>query len=231
LQVRDVSKEHDEVSVRPDFLNGFNPESGHALRNKILTEFEIARLHNNRTDRRVALDVMAGLKPHLERMDTDVVQDFCRSAFFGHLKGMATPVPEESQIVLRKFKPQPVRGRLNGNIEKLQNGFQIDGGLEVDIIINGTGHGRINSGFVKSLLDQGLASVNPRLGTLRTDSTGYRLTDSGIAVIGPATHFGIDGMESYAKYCKPCAEEIVHGFLSQQDRIAQPKRALAATAG
>ena len=79
----------------------------------------------------------------------------------------------------------------------------------MDAIVNGTGHGRHNSPILESLKNQGLASVNLHLDTLRTDATGYRLADSGITCIGPATHFGTDGLESFAPNVKAVADFII----------------------
>ena len=210
LQTRNVNLEHGEQHTPPDYLSGVQPKNARALQELIEQEFDRARLAGDRTDRRVALDLMRGLGQHLKQMDLGVVKEFTCSSYFGSLKGRATPVPEESQRVLASLDPTIIKQRLNGNVEKTKTGFLIDGTRNVDVIINGTGHGRHNSPIIESLKYQGLASVNPYLNVLETDETGYRLAESGIAVIGPATHFGIDGMESFAQY----ADNYANGFVA-----------------
>lgn len=235
LATRDVSREPNEISQSPDYLQGFQPTDPEDLRNKINTDFAAARLSGERTDRRVALDLMRDLGGHLEKMDLDVVTQFRRSAYFSWIKGAATPIPPESARILESFNPQIKQGRLNGNVSRIVGGgFNIDlddQQIQADFIINGTGHGRHNSWIIKSLKEQGLTTVNPYLDVLNTDETGYRLTGSGIVVIGPATHFGIDGVESFAQYCEPFAEQFVDRFTAPQQRRAALQATLAATAG
>ncbi len=79
----------------------------------------------------------------------------------------------------------------------------------VDMIINATGHGRHNSPILEGLKEQRLAQYNPITGALDTDKTSYKLNGSGLNVIGPATHIGTDGIESFYVYTKHFAENFV----------------------
>lgn len=218
LNIRDVSIEPNEVSIVPDYLadSRYIPATFKELKGKILHDFDQPSQNNNRSPRRTALDIIKNIRPLLERSSLEFATIFRKSTLHGWLKHTATPPPIESHEKLRAFKPTVIAQKLNGNITRLENGkFSISSntegkeGITVDYIINGTGHGRHNSEIFCDLKEQGLAIVNRKLDILSTDSTGYKLIGSGINCIGPATHFGCDGVESFADNAHRLAQEII----------------------
>jgi hypothetical protein len=230
LDVRDTSIEADEVSIVPDYIadESFIPTSLAELKKVILADFKAAAEAGNRSPRRVALDIMKNIKPLLERVSYDLAVEFKKSAFLSYLKGRATPIPAESKKRLDSFDPIAVKGKLNGNIERLDDGtFRItNDGQEpiiVDYIVNGTGHRRLNHPLIQNLISDGLAELDERFDTLKTDNTGsYKLSGSGINSFGPATHFGIDGMESFAQYVEPFIRETIERFIPQKHSTLPP---------
>ncbi|MCA9383514.1 hypothetical protein KC909_04055, partial [Candidatus Dojkabacteria bacterium] len=81
--------------------------------------------------------------------------------------------------------------------------------VHANYIINATGHGRHNSPILDDLKKHGLAEINPNLGILKTRSNSYTIEPSGIACIGPSTHFGTDGIESFAQYLERYVKDLV----------------------
>lgn len=213
LDTRDVTVEPDEVSIVPDYLadESYVPTNFAQLKAKILADFDTA---TDRSPRRVALDIMKSIKPLLSRVSLDLAKEFRCSGLHSWLKHTATPVPPESQARLEEFDPTVIAGKLNGNIERLDNGtfkISVDGQepVIVDYIVNGTGHGRHNHAIFEDLKAKGLATVDERFDTLATEENGYRLEGAGFNCVGPAIHFGIDGMESFAVYAEKLASDIL----------------------
>lgn len=224
LDIRDVTREPHEFKIPPNYDGRFDVSDAASLEKLIQADFDEARVSGQRTDRRVALDIMAHIRPYLVQMDPTVAALFTRSTFMSILKGKATPIPEFSQKRLLSFNPTLHQGHLNGNISRLKGGAfsiqNLDGEvIQADVIVNGTGHGRCNSKMAKHLIDNGLATSNDALCVLETDETGYRLEGSGIQILGPAVHFGTDGVESFA----PPAERIANHFVSSLDQKSTNK--------
>ena len=215
LDTRDVSVEPNEKSITPDYLvdENFVPQSLEELKEKIQADFDTAALSGERSPRRVALDILRHLKPLLHRIDLELAKEFRCSALHSHIKHTATPVPIDSQQRLQSFDPVTIKGRLNGNVERQQDGsfkIHLDGQepVIVDYIINGTGQGRHNHVIFENLKRQNLAFVDERFDTLATDDSGYKLIGSGINCLGAATHFGCDGIESFAVNAEKLAIEL-----------------------
>lgn len=227
LDTRDVTVEKDEQSITPDFIanEDFIPTNLNELKQAILQDFDQAT--GSRSHRRVALDIMKNIKPLLNRMSFDLAVEFRKSTLHSYIKGKATPVPLESQQRLESFNPTAVKGRLNGNIERLDDGtfkINVDGQdpIIVDYIVNGSGHCRLNQLLIQNLVAQGLSEIDERFDTLKTsDNDNYKLSNSGINCFGPATHFGIDGVESFAQYIKPYIDNVITRFEPNNDNLAQ----------
>jgi len=225
LNTRDVSVEENEQSITPDFITDkdFVPTDLDQLKQAILQDFDQAT--GIRSHRRVALDIMKSIKPLLQRVSFDLAVEFRKSTLHSFLKGKATPIPLESQQRLESFNPTAVKGKLNGNIERLDDGtFKISVGgqapIIVDHIVNGSGHRRLNQPLVQNLVEQGFAEIDERFDTLKTSNEdGYKLSGSGINCFGPATHFGIDGIESFAGYIKPYIDNVIQFFKPSNDNF------------
>jgi uncharacterized NAD(P)/FAD-binding protein YdhS len=213
LSVRDVFREENEINITPgdEFYSQTRKDD---LQRVIFAEFKAAAQYGV-SERRVALDILKNLRPALLNMDRSEAEEFQRSPFMTSLKHTATPIPQQSHARLMALKHNFIQARLEdddispnkaGNRITIKNG---DITLDADLIVNGTGHGRHNAPIFEQLKKDGLARVNPVLGTLDTDKAGYRLTKSNIACIGPSTHVGCDGVESFAKPI----EELVRDLL------------------
>jgi uncharacterized NAD(P)/FAD-binding protein YdhS len=214
LGVRDTSIEEGEQPIRTDLIEALSDDAGLEDVNKaIADQFEKAA-KGGATPRRSAFDIITALKPVLTRISPEVAQVFSRSGECKRLVHTATPIPEESHARLSEFNPQIVAGRFEQeNVMRQEDGtFLVKTGeeiVEVDAIINGTGHGRINHPVIRELLAEGGAQIDARFGTLATNEDGYTLRGSGIACIGPATHWGVDGIESFARSIQPLTKKWV----------------------
>ena len=189
-------------------------------------EFSIAA--HGRSKRRIALDINKNLRKILMRLGSDVAYAFRNSSYMSPIKHHATPIPLESKKRLVLFNPKFIKAKLlEDNITADNNGgFTIIVGNETyqaDIIVNATGHGRHNAPILENLKEQGLAQYNPVMGALDTDRTGYKLINSGISVIGPATHIGTDGIESFYIYTKHFAENFVSNLRRRHLLLWLPK--------
>ncbi len=213
LAVRDVSIEDKEVSMPPNHLLNVDADTDlDGVLQRAQQEFNEVSDHNSM--RRVCLDINKNLKTVLQNLSEDVAEEFLKSPTLAYIKHCATPVPLASKEKLDQLSPNFVQSKIrDDNVSKNDDGsFKISCGddeYEVDVIINATGHGRHNSPILNSLKQADLASVSKRTGVLDTDQTGYRLCESGIAVIGPATHIGTDGMESFAQYAESFAQDFI----------------------
>lgn len=213
LAVRNVSLEDKEISLEPSTLLSLDygstfEEAIHGLKE----EFSTAA--HGRSKRRISLDINKNLKKILMRLGSDVAYAFRNSSYMSPIKHHATPIPLESKKRLALFNPKFIKANLlEGNITADNCGnFTIIAGdktYQTDVIVNATGHGRHNAPILESLKEQDLAQYNPIMGALDTDRTGYKLANSGINVIGPATHIGTDGIESFYIYTKHFAEDFV----------------------
>lgn len=216
LPVRDISIEGNEISIPPESLLNLDKKSSLLDATKALS-YEFNEAAQGRSQRRISLDIQKSIKQILLNLDPNVAVAFRKSAEYIPVKHLATPIPASSKEQLGRFNPTFVKACLDEDqIEKLDNGkFKISTNNDeyiVDAIINATGHGRHNSAIIQTLKKQGLVRVNPVTNTLETDETGYRIPQSGLAIIGPATHLGTDGMESFAKYAQHCAKRMISQF-------------------
>lgn len=219
LSVRDTSIEDREVSLEPNNLLSLDygstfEEAIHGLKE----EFSMAA--HGRSKRRIALDINKNLRRILTRLGSDVAYAFRNSSYMSPIKHHATPIPLASKKRLELFNPRFIKAKLlEDNITPdSSGGFTIVAGNEMyqaDVIVNATGHGRHNAPILESLKRQGLAEYNPVMGALDTNRTGYRLANSGISVIGPATHIGTDGIESFYIYTKHFAEDFVSKLMME----------------
>ena len=212
MNVRDVSLEPSEQSLEPLFLTSSKPHDIFELQRKLRDEFETAPGRRGRSDRRIALDTMRYLGAYLKTINPDIPQAlFKQTRIVANIVRTATPIPEFSAQNLDALKPQFIQGCLKSTSpnyvgERNDGGFTVridNKTIDADIIINATGHGRTNSTIMSHLLKDGLIEKDTLLNTVKQGSDG-RITKSGFFYAGPATHFGIDGMESFA----PTAEKI-----------------------
>ncbi len=213
LGVRDASIEGQEISIPPQGLLSLGYDSTYEEAIECLAQ-EFTSAAQGRSQRRIALDVSKNLRSVLMRLGTDVAHAFRNSSEFSPIKHYATPIPLESHERLKSFKPAFVKSCIKEKdvIPQKDGAFTINAGYEAyiaDVVINATGHGRHNSPILESLKRQNLAQFNPITGALDTDRSGYKLSISGLNVIGPATHVGIDGIESFYVYTKHFAEKFV----------------------
>lgn len=220
LRARDVSVEEHETSIPPVALLALNETSTLDDAKKALS----AEFNENafgRSSRRVALDINRHLRDILESLPLDVAIGFRLSEEFAEVKHLATPVPQESLDRLEELGAQYHKARLNGNITPLPDGtFAINANGQTfiaDVIINATGQGQHNAPIIESLKRQGLAAVDERTGVLATDSSNYESAQSGIRIIGPATHVGTHGIESFYPYTLSVAKDFVRQARTTQD--------------
>ena len=212
LGVRDTSIEEGELPIRTDLIDALSDDTTlEVLNSTIAAQFEKAA-RGGATSRRSAFDIITAMKPVLTRIPQEVATEFTTSGEYRRLVHTATPIPEESHARLNAFNPHIIAGRFEQeNVTRQEDGtFLVKTGgetVEVDAIINGTGHGRINHPVIRELLAEGGVQIDRRFGTLATHEDGYTLRGSGIACIGPATHWGIDGIESFARSIEPLAEK------------------------
>ncbi len=214
LGIRNVSIEKSEISTNPfahnipQFSNSIEMESW------IYNAMQETKERNNVSQRRVALDFAAHIKDALKAQTSSVAREFIKSATLAAIKTAATPLPLISHQKMASFSAQHYAQNFDEHcVSRTKSGqfkLNIDNqDILVDTLVNATGHGRLNNPVIVSLLNQGLARIDEKLGTLETDATGYNLLDSNISCIGPTTHQGIDGIESFAKYVEPLALEMI----------------------
>jgi len=218
MGVRDVSVEQVEKTLSPLFLKQGNPNNLDELHSKLLAEFKTDEGRRGRSDRRIGLDSMKEIGSYLKTIqpehahallkETQIVGSICRNA---------TPLPQFSHDALKTLSPEYKVARLcASDIDETPDGhFDIhinNQRIQADIIINGTGYGRTNSQIMTHLQNDGLAEIDGLLGTVTLEND--KIKGAGFYYAGPATHFGVDGMESFAA----AAENIAH----QITKLLQP---------
>jgi hypothetical protein len=208
LSVRDVAIEANEVGSIPKFILEAGFETADDLRAKVSHAFK-----NAASPRRLALDILKNIGPALKSMDTDEARKFQSSQAMDTIRHAATPVPLQSHVTLSSFNPAFIQANIGENSITVQkDGFVIDAGggrvVHADYIVNGTGHGRHNAPILENLKNNRLAFVNASLNILDIDDTGYRLSGSGIACIGPSTNAGCDGVETFDAPSKLLVEDL-----------------------
>lgn len=221
LDVRDVSVEEGEQPVQTPLIDALPEDATFEGLKAGIADQLVQAQDQGATKRRAAFDMISALKPKLETLAVDVVKAFNRSAEHSQLVHTATPIPKDSHNRLQSFDPSVIKGcfREEDVIVNPDGSFTVtvDGqAQEVDIIINGTGHGRTNHPILKALQAQNLAEKDERFGTLKTEEDGIHLSGSGIASIGPATHWGVDGIESFARKVEPLVSQWVDQIQSRQ---------------
>lgn len=152
------------------------------------------------TIRRIALDIQKDLPVLLRQLDETEQRRFVRGSL-SRLFHACTPVPDVSWNQKEELKKQgrfEVRkGRVSAaDIVPGGDGFTL-GDEHYDIVVNCAGHDPLNQPLVKLLLQNGLAQAEPGLCFLKTGDDNYHLSGSGLACIGPATHIGLHGVESF----------------------------------
>lgn len=189
------------------------------LNNAITAAFNQAARSAQYSQRLTAFNIIAHLPDVLKRLDQNVAIAFLHSAERAALMHKATPVPAESNKRLDTFNSVFVPAFVcEDQITHKPNGmFNICAGgqtIEVDGIINATGHGRTNHPIFKDLQRDGLVKFDPRFGTFKTDRTGYRLEGSGgIACVGPAVNeTGHDGLETYARKSALWVDDLAYAL-------------------
>lgn len=236
LDIRDVNAEVIDTNFLPSEMldNAKNITTAAELKQAIQSEFNIAA-EQGFTKRRAALDIIKTLPKIIPHLSEEERKQYVRSASYKALLHDATPVPQESHDTLSKYETYSITGRIQDNdIERTNNGkfkISISGQsidkrikavhFEVDQIVNATGHGRTNAPILTSLKAQGLAHELPGLNVLETDESGYRLAGSGIACVGPAVHFGTDGIETFSVLAEKRAHEIIDQITARSQSLSQ----------
>jgi len=213
LGVRDVSLEINEQSIQPEVLLSLDQTSSYEDAIKAL-KHEFTNAAQGRSRRRIALDILKSVKDILLKMDKGIARKFRQSAEFSPIRHIGTPIPQASKDRLERFNPKFVKTHLHdADIKRQAYGtFKIQTGNDqyfADVIINVTGHGRHNAPIIESLKTQGLVRVSDITNSLETDQDGFRVKPSGLSVIGPATHVGCDGIESFAIYAEKWAQSFI----------------------
>lgn len=221
LGTRDVSLERDgdRHHYKPQFLDEEIDGATTADELAVMVKREFSNAQESGfSERRAGLDIMKELGAYLERMSASAARDF-RRKYASHFMHLATPVPEQSNEILRSFDPHIISHRLDETAVKRTNDqFKIATGdttISADIIINLTGHGRLPA-LARKLLRSDIAQCNAHLGILQTDKTGYVLTGSRMRAFGPPVHFGIDGMESFFGPIETAIGDLVGQLNSSQ---------------
>ena len=133
---------------------------------------------------------------------TESVQDYSvfSSDLYKEVLHRATPVVDRSYINLDRFDYQVSKGRVCSDDIKVQadGGFLIAGQGRYDAVVNCTGFER-QSALVDQLCESGLA---------RYCSDRFKVVDSAVNLIGPMTHNGCDGIESFAPQAEQVAERV-----------------------
>lgn len=216
LLVRDVENEHLLKDLRLAYIKSINSRSSiRDINEAIKREYEEARLNNAGPSTWVAFRIMRVIGNALDKVNYKVARGFLNSYEFKNLKRTGGPTSQVSHDLLVKYNPTFIARKVTTDeisFNKKLKYFEVEvtGKLmNFDYVVNASGHGRHTSPILEDLKRQGLASVNKKLGVLKVDKSGYRLKESRIACIGPATHFGVDGIESFAFYSEKLAKEIL----------------------
>ncbi len=218
IQVRQVEKEHLLKDLPLETLRALGKQSSlEDIEKAIEKEFQYAKDIQAGPNTWAAFRMMMIISGVLANVETKVAQEFRRSEAFKNLKRLGSSTTQFSKEVLKTFHPECIAADIRPeNIQHLPTGqFTITVGKKayfVDCIVNATGHGRHNTPILEEMKKQGLAKINPKLDILATDETGYQLIGSGIACIGPATHFGTDGIETFAKPAEKFADALIHAM-------------------
>lgn len=229
LGIRDTALEIDEQNYTPQYLGRLNGDTDlQTLKQTVKAEFAAANIQGFPL-RRVSLDIMRALRPVMLRIDPTVAQAYTRAGELQQISHDATPVPLFSDQTLRAFNPAFFKQRLGErDIQKARDGtFTIQtekGPVEVDLIINATGHGKYGHPILQKMLAKGQISINPNIDAVRTDETGYRLPGLGSVIIGPAMHFGVHGIESFYAYTQPMVQELIAEHLQNRSITAQAQQ-------
>jgi len=195
---RDVSVEGSEThwTLTDEYRRAATADRLSSLIDRDLSQAEA----RGSTVRRTALDIQKELPSLLRRLDENEQRRFVRGSL-SRLFHACTPVPDVSWAQKEELKKQgrfEVRkGRVSAaDITPGGDGFTL-GDEHYDIVINCAGHDPLSQPLVKLLLQSGLAQTDPGLRLLKTGDDNYHLSGSGLACIGPATHIGLHGVESF----------------------------------
>lgn len=193
---RDVSIEAGQQNIVPESMLSIKDATASSLRRAIIRDFRRAT-----SPRRAALDILRHIHQPLCNLSVDESRRFLQSGFIEWLKHTATPVPPDSRRRLNALDHTIINTRLNEKALRVRTDcIEVAtpyGTITADLVINGTGHGRHNAPILEDLKRRNLAHYTETTDSLATSETGYRLHGSYIACIGPATHIGCDGVESF----------------------------------
>lgn len=199
---RDVAVEGGEVrwwTLTAEYRRAASAETLGALIERDLAQAET----RGSTVRRTALDIQRELPALLHQLEAPEQKKFVRGSL-SKLFHAATPVPDVSWQQKRRLEAEGRLQILKGCVKPEDvthngDGFTVNVGDRVqrfDAIINCAGHDPLNQPLVKLLVQNGLAVADPGLHLLKT-TDNYHLIGSGLACIGPATHIGLHGVESF----------------------------------
>ncbi len=215
LEIRDIFNEHLLKGVDLEKLYKFNTQTTILeIQSEMDIVFKVSRENEVGPDTWVAFNIVNNSAKILKNLSLEVATEFRKSDFFQKLKRLGGPTSHVASKLLDSYKyeciPQNVFARdIKRNKDKTFMIFSDGKEYMVDCIVNATGHGRHNSSLISDLKEKQLVKINQHLDVLETDESGYRLVGSGLACIGPATHFGTDGVQTFAKYSEKLAREIV----------------------
>ncbi len=220
LSIRDLGIEENEKNIIPHkMLSLSRYAAAPELRRAILRDF-----HQAASPRRAALDILKNIKQVLGKMECNEALRFQQSNFIGWLKHTATPVPQSSHNKLIALRPDIIQCRVNEDALSVQRDHirvtTAQKIIEADLVVNGTGHGRHNAPVLEQMKNDKLAFSYAGFDALETEPNGYQLAGSKIACIGPATHVGCDGVESFDIYAQNFAKDYVSGrFPAQSGQV------------
>ncbi len=218
---RDVAAEGNETrwSLTNEYRRAVGADQLSALIDRDLSQADA----NGSTVRRTALDIQKELPSLLRQLDENEQRRFVRGSL-SRLFHACTPVPDVSWQQKEELKKQgrfEVRkGRVSAaDIASGGDGFTL-GDEHYDVVINCAGHDPLNQPLVKLLLQSGLAQEDAGLHLLKTDADNYHLYGSGLAVIGPPTHIGLHGVESFYGPVAETANAIAANLLEAPARLS-----------
>lgn len=214
LDVRDPLIEDGQSLIVPESLLALDKPTASSLRQAIVRDFQ--RAISPDLAHFAALGILKHIKQPLRSLSPEEATAFHESGFLGWVKHSATPVPAQSHERLAALDHTIIQARLNEEALRIRaDGIEVStphGTIKADLVINGTGHGRHNAPIIESLKRDGLAKVCESTGALETIGAGYILRDSDIPCIGPATHVGCDGVESFDRY----VQDFVRNFVASR---------------
>lgn len=215
LEVREVENEHLLKDLRLHHLKCLPATaSASEIEQAIDAEFREAQQMEAGPDTWIAFRIMGVIGPVLEKVDPQVAIEFRKSTMFKRIKRLGGSTTRYSRAKLEEYAPAFIPVSLApkditftpaGACRITASGHT----YEVDVVVNVSGHGRHNTSILEDMKTQGLAEVHPGTDVLSTDESGLYLKRSGIACIGPATHFGTDGIETFARPASVLARLLV----------------------